>query len=154
MDALVARIQTFARRHPAPTALAVVLVAGLPFLSALAGGQGEGIWLVLDMSIKLAAVILLIYACAWGLRALGNGPRFAARPRPLRLVDTLALGDRRAIHVVRVGDRALIVGATPQQITPLGELTPAELEQWDAAQAADPSAQFASVLSRFTHPAD
>lgn len=44
------------------------------------------------------------------------------RERRLRLVETLALGERRFVAVLNVDGREFLVGATPQSVALLGEL--------------------------------
>lgn len=58
---------------------------------------------------------------------------FRARPRTrrLKLVETLALGDRRFVAILSVNGRELLVGATPQTVALLGEL-PSEANEFDA----------------------
>lgn len=79
---------------------------------------------LIDVAFKLAVVIGLIYGLAWVLRRtsvarLGWAPR---SERSLELVETLALGQQRSIHLVRVGGRVLAVGATPSQVSVLTEI--------------------------------
>ncbi|MBM4361432.1 MAG: flagellar biosynthetic protein FliO, partial [Deltaproteobacteria bacterium] len=51
--------------------------------------------------------------------------RVTARPGgPLELVATLPLGGRRAVHLIRVEGRVLVVGASEAGLTRLGEVEP------------------------------
>lgn len=64
--------------------------------------------------------------------------RARARTRRLKLVETLALGDRRFIAILNVNGRELLVGATPQSVALLGEL-PSAANEFDQCVSFDPS---------------
>lgn len=67
----------------------------------------------------LLIIVGLVVAAGWGLRRFG-GPRFGAAPEgapELRVLNTVGLGDRRSLLVVRFGGRELLVGSTAQAIT-------------------------------------
>jgi flagellar biogenesis protein FliO len=55
----------------------------------------------------------------WGKKT--SGPR--STTGFLKVIDTLAVGNGRTIHLVALGDRVIAVGATTQQLTLLNELT-------------------------------
>ncbi|MGH9466238.1 MAG: flagellar biosynthetic protein FliO [Terriglobales bacterium] len=57
----------------------------------------------------------------WDLRRWLAKPR-GRRQRRLRLLETLALGERRFVGLVMVDGRELLVGATPHSMTLLAEL--------------------------------
>lgn len=111
------------------TALSAALVLGLGGLSALllAWGGAAGTetqdappWAAAELAAKLLAVLALAYGSVWLLRRAGPGARWRSQQeRPLEVLDTLHLGQQRAIHLVRVGRKTLVVGVTPQQITRL-----------------------------------
>lgn len=93
---------------------------------------------------RIALVLLLtvgatvaLAACAKGLQAR---PR-AGRGRMLSLVDVLSLGPQRSLFVVAAGGRQLLLAATPQGVTSLGELGPAPLP----APAAPPATEAVSA---------
>jgi flagellar biogenesis protein FliO len=65
--------------------------------------------------------ILLAASLAWlrrrGLwRPAGNGT-WRRRPRQLELVDRLSLTSQHSLHLVRLGERAILVGRSPSGIT-------------------------------------
>ncbi len=83
----------------------------------------------LRMVASLAAVLLLLFVVA----------RFARRGRPrgngpeISVVSRCTVGSKASVAVVRLGDRALVVGVTDQNVTllsesPLADLAPAEDE--------------------------
>lgn len=69
----------------------------------------------------LLIVVGLVVAAGWGLRRFG-GARFGS-PRDdapeLRVLNSVALGDKRSLVVVRFAGRELLVGSTAQSLTVL-----------------------------------
>jgi flagellar biogenesis protein FliO len=114
----------------------------------------DSVGLLTQLGTRAGLAILLVVGAMAFLRRL---PRFRApllgRPPSLRIIETAALGQSRALHLIEAGSRSLLIGATPSQIALLADLTgdPAP----DAA-AADPEpsaftagpAGFAAVLAR------
>ncbi len=101
---------------------------------SLGGGQ------LVSLAWRLALVVIIIAVSIVGLRWWGKrtaGPR--STTGFIRVIDTLAIGTGRTIHLVAMGDRVIAVGATPQQLSLLNELS-----DEDAA----------SILSRTAQPAD
>jgi flagellar biogenesis protein FliO len=78
----------------------------------------------------VAVVALLIVSLRLLKRAgLGSTPRGAAH---LRLLETLPLGERRVLYIVAIGERRLIIGASPTGMSAIGEAGADEI-------AADPT---------------
>lgn len=76
-------------------------------------------------------VIALLLALLWSLKKLQRQALF--RPRPdarLQVVETLAIGPRQKIALLRLNDCEVLVGITAQQMTALA--------QWPAPIAAAP----------------
>lgn len=81
-----------------------------------AGGAFSLIW-------RLGLVVVVIGGSIFGLRWWNrrvSGPR--STTGYLRIVDTLAFQGGRSVHLVAVGERVLVVGATTQQLSFLTEL--------------------------------
>jgi len=98
--------------------------------------------LAASITLKLAFVIALIYGCMYALKRWPGG-WFAASKKRVALLETTRLSPRQALHLVQVGDRTLLVGATDQAVTLLTEVAlPA------AGEAAQPAAP------AFTHALD
>jgi flagellar biogenesis protein FliO len=85
---------------------------------------------VLDLSLKLVAVLALAYGSLVVLKRLGIGgagsgtsPAHTTSIEGLRVMSTLALAPNRSIHVVRAPDgKTLLLGATPGQVNLIAEL--------------------------------
>ncbi len=85
---------------------------------------------VVQYLLSFALVVGLLVSLLWALKRLQLSPTFTRRDQRLRVVETLSLGARTKIALVRCDGREVLVGITPAQITPLGT--------WRAAGAAAP----------------
>jgi flagellar biogenesis protein FliO len=95
---------------------------------------------IVQTLVTLVAVCALALLVLWGARRVGIG-----RPSgPLELRGHLPLDARRAIYLVKVGDRAFVVGVGEGGFTKLGEIPMSELP----AAVEAPAASFADVLAR------
>ena len=83
-----------------------------------------------------------LYGALWGLRRVQGAP---ARG-PLEVIARQPLDGRRAIYLVRVGKRVIIVGATDGALTRLGSTSLDSIERELPAKA--PATSFRDVLSR------
>lgn len=80
-----------------------------------------GIWG--GILIPLAIVIALIYAALKGLKYVnGRVAKVSSNARVLESLDVLPLSQNGSIHLVRVGQRVLAVGASSQQLSVLADL--------------------------------
>ncbi len=98
---------------------------------------------VLETLVTLLGVCALAVVVLAGARRLGVG-----RPAgPVSLVGRLGLDGRRAVYLVRAGNRIFVVGASEAGLASLGELSAEELG--DTAEAPT-GGGFAAVLARAT----
>ncbi len=95
--------------------------------------------------LKLAVVVLLMVAAAWIMRRLQGGS-WKAVERQVKVIETTHLSPRRAIHLVQIGDRKLLIGATDQAISLLTEIDD------QPAEATEPDAVFSELLSVAANP--
>lgn len=96
----------------------------------------------------LACVVGLIYAVHWVLKKYGNGRPGVSNVGAAGVIDVLAttpLGPDRALHLVRVGDEVVLVGATSQSLTHLRTLS--STGSVDATAAAMGGADFQRQLA-------
>jgi flagellar biogenesis protein FliO len=122
---------------------------------AAAGGQPAGSAIVgmgdlVGLVVKTAVVVALLGASLWVLRRYaGTAVRSGGRTGAITMADTLPLAQGRAVYVLDVGDRALLVGATPQQLTLLGEVRDAAvLDRLRAPVRRDPAPSLAGLVER------
>ncbi len=114
------------------------------------GGFSMGGGQLVSLAWRLALVVVIIAVSIVGLRWWGKrtaGPR--STTGFIRVIDTLAIGTGRTIHLVAMGDRVIAIGATAQQLTFLNELREEDAAGilTRTAQAAEqPLANFATEL--------
>lgn len=123
----------------------------LPFLAhdrseAEAPGAGG---LLLRTLGALLLIVGLIIAASWGIKRMG-GARFGAAQTDapeLRVLASVALGDKRSLAIVRFGERNLLVGSTAHSITLLAE--DAEEANEGYASATMPKARSVAELLQY-----
>lgn len=103
--------------------LAVVATVGLAALVLPgddAGGVGDEATLALRLLVSFGIVIGLIYLSLYALKRFTS---FSARKgRILRNVESLRLAPRQAVHLIQVGDRTFLIGATDGGLQTLAEV--------------------------------
>ncbi len=100
---------------------------GLQTMQAPSTGSDLG-RMLLEMLLVLGGVCLLAYAVLrWGLRRLVGAD--SPGDGPIEIVARRQLGNDRAISIVRVGSRTLVIGESDGGLTRLAELdAPDELQ--------------------------
>jgi len=96
-----------------------------------------------QVSGVLAAIIILILACAWVAKRFGFASRRSGS-QTLNISASCSLGQRERVVIVDVDDARLVLGVTAQQITHLHTL-PAKPQQ-ETPDAAEPKPDFRQVL--------
>jgi len=85
---------------------------------------------VVKMISALAIVIALVYGALYMLRRLmGRRLKGAGGTGSLEVLETTFVGQHKAISLVRVGQRSVLVGVTDNQISTLTELDAEETEE-------------------------
>ena len=71
----------------------------------------------------LLLIVGLIAAAGWGLRYFGiiNFGKSPGETTGLQVLNTVPLGERRSLTIVKFGARTLLIGSTPQGLTLLAE---------------------------------
>ena len=100
--------------------------------------------LLTQVSSVLAAIILLILACAWLAKRLGFTPKRGVRGSDLTVSASCQVGQRERVVIVDVEDARLVLGVTGQQITHLHTLPPKP--QQDNPEPPAATADFRQVL--------
>ncbi len=95
---------------------------------------------VLNMMLGLFAIVLLIMVIAWAMRRFTHLPGYTGGQ--IKLTGTLAMGTRERIALVEVGDKAILLGVTPQNINTLYVFDRDEIPEQDARS------DFAAKLQR------
>lgn len=97
-------------------------------------------WSLLMMFVVLAAIPLVL----WALKRLQTIRPAGGGALPMQVAAQLALGPRERVVMLRVGDRQLLLGVTPQQITLLADDEAAPRPPASASPAS--TSAFSSVL--------
>jgi flagellar protein FliO/FliZ len=85
---------------------------------------------MVKMVCALALVIALVYSALYMLRRLmGRRLKGSGGAGSLEVLETAYVGQHKAISLVRVGQRSVLVGVTDNQITTLTELDVEETEE-------------------------
>jgi len=78
----------------------------------------------LQYGLSFAFVIALLLGMLFLLRKLQSGQAFARKEQRLQVIESLSLGPRQKLALVRVDGACVLVGITASQITALGPLDP------------------------------
>jgi flagellar biosynthetic protein FliO len=102
-------------------------------------GQGEGFVASARYFLSVLFYLILLSAMIWGvvwlLKRYGgkssilgalSGMRTSSGRGSMRILETLPMGQGRAIHLVQIGEKVLVVGATPQSLTLIAEIADAK----------------------------
>jgi flagellar biosynthetic protein FliO len=142
MDALLARFRADARLKWGAIGVGVLAAAGV-ILYFAAGGDSSSdslAALAAQMLAKTALVLGLLFLTLAGLK---RWQTTGVRTRRLSVVETLRLSPRQSLHLVRVGERYLLIGASESQVSLLTEVT-----ELPAADAGSPSSAFVQLLDQ------
>lgn len=102
----------------------------------------------IDVVIKLALVLALVYISMIGLRWLKKGKTHHIKTSAtINVLETTGLAPGRSLHLVVVGEKTLLLGATDNQISLLAELPDA------AVPLPEETEDFARVMSAQTEAA-
>ncbi len=114
-----------------------------------ASGMSAGT--MFGLIIKVGIVAALLGGSLWLLRRYaGNTARGAGRTGVVTIADTIALAQGRALYVIDLGASALVVGATTQQFTLLGEVTDGEVLSRLRAGSVRQASPLSDITGRFT----
>lgn len=75
----------------------------------------------INVLFKLGIVVLLIYASLYILRRFQSG-KLGSSPKQLSILETTHLSPRQALHLVKVGEQVILLGATDQSLSLLAEV--------------------------------
>jgi flagellar biosynthetic protein FliO len=98
---------------------------------------------------KLAVVLLLILACSVFIRRWSQPGLKGRKKQQMQVIETVRLSPKQAIHIVTVGDRQLLIGATDQNVSLLTAVD-LDLKPVDAPIAVpEAKTDFGSLLQAF-----
>src|SRR5579872_867142 len=83
----------------------------------------------------LALVALLLYGLYWSVRFLAQGRMLTlGRSRLVSIVESMFLSQNNSVHVVKIGRRYYLVGASSGHISLISELPADEVEPFIETQ--------------------
>src|SRR5581483_267451 len=104
--------------------------------------SGESAGLV----VKIGIVAAILGGSLWLLRRYaGTTNRGGGHTGAITIADTIVLAQGRALYIVDVGDRALVLGATPQQLTYVADLTDPDVLEKLRAEPVRPVSPLAGI---------
>lgn len=79
-----------------------------------------------ELFLKMMLSVLLVVVL--GIAAIYISKKFGARitnlpGRQIRIIETLRLGPRKAVHLLKIGNQRLLISSTGESITKLADLT-------------------------------
>jgi len=90
------------------------------------GGNGGG-WLDwVQPAVALAVVVALILCLRYALRRLGRAGVLKARTGAIDVLAQRSLSAKHQLYLVRMGERLVLVGASPEGLSTLCEVTDPE----------------------------
>lgn len=96
----------------------------LPTLAQTGTYEGPSLaWATARVLLALLVVLPLVYLVA---KALSRHASRWAKGRAVRVIDTAVLGPNRWVHLIEVAGRILVVGATPERVSLLSEISEPE----------------------------
>ncbi len=100
--------------------------------------------------LALAVVALMLGGLYALVRGLARGRVLSSADRRLvTVLESTALGQHTAVHVVKVGNNYFLLGAGNGHVTALGELGCNDVETWLAEQRTLIGVQRASLVDAF-----
>jgi flagellar biosynthetic protein FliO len=84
-----------------------------------------------ELFLKMMGAVVLIIALGVGLVYVSKRflPKMGAVPgRQIQITETVPLGARKALHLVEVGGRKVLIGSTAERITMLADVSNGFLE--------------------------
>jgi flagellar biosynthetic protein FliO len=102
-------------------------------------GKGEGfgspVRYFLSVVFYLILLTAMIWGVVWALKRYGGkssvlaalaGMRTSSGRGSMRILETLSLSQGRALHLIQIGEKILVVGATAQSVALIAEIADAQ----------------------------
>jgi flagellar biosynthetic protein FliO len=160
----MSRIITFIRKWFETSSTKQKLVASLTVVSILATGillsfgsgsettsdpLGSTPFYFVGAFVKLLVVLLLIVGCSLIFRRwLQVGPG-GKSVRQMRLIETIRLSPKQALHLIVVGDQKLLIGATDQNVSLITQVEDAFNPTPAGEAQIQPGLDFGSLIQSF-----
>ena len=83
-----------------------------------------------ELTVRIAFSLLVVLGIMWGLAKVARRPLGVRRAGVLAVLGRQQLSKGASVAIVRVADRALVLGVTDGQVNLLGEVDPAMIEEY------------------------
>ncbi len=103
----------------------------------------------LSAFVKLLAVLLLIVGSSVIFRRWLQPGMTGKTTRQMRLLETIRLSPKQALHLVLIGDQKLLIGATDQNVSLIAPVEASLVPIPEEASQPQPGLDFASMLRSF-----
>lgn len=103
----------------------------------------------LGVLVKLVGVLLLIVLSSILFRRWFQPGLNGKSTRQLRLLETVRLSPKQALHLVSIGDQQLLIGATDQNVSLITQVEPSMMATELASVETHPAPDFGSLLQVF-----
>jgi flagellar protein FliO/FliZ len=84
---------------------------------------------VVELALRIAFSLLVVFGLLWALARLARRPLAGRRGGALRVLARQQLSRNSSVAVVRVADRALVLGVTDAGVSLLADADPALFEE-------------------------
>jgi len=102
---------------------------------------------MIELTVRIIFSLLVVFGLLWGLAKLARRPLAGRGGGFLQVVARQQLTRGSAVAVVKVADRALVLGVTEQSVTLLADADPALFEEKQSSPAAATERLAGSALS-------
>ena len=137
------------RLQSTPSAEPLPLKAHSPASRADSGKPPSGLQSVATVGGSLALVLGIFFAIAWAIRRASPGSQGTLPGEAFEVLGRGPLANRQQVHLLRCGNKLLLVSVTPTGAQPLTEISdPAEVERLSGLcrQTRSPAASFRQVF--------
>lgn len=131
-------------------ALAQEAGAEAPAVGGSVAGYDTADWLNLALRLGLVLIVIwvAIVAMRWWVRRM-NGATGGGSGRMLQVLESRSLGPNRSLQLVKLGNRAVLLGVTSERINAVLEVTdPAEVERLATPPATSEPTSFRDAIAR------
>jgi len=90
---------------------------------------------VFRMLGSLALVIALLVLLLWSLRKLQGKMNSHNAGRRLQIIESISVGTRQKVALIRVGEREVLIGISPTQINGISSWPDAPLQSTDFSES-------------------
>ena len=149
-------LETSSKKQKIIAALTLVGVLATGTLMSMGGASsaandplGSTPFYYLSAVVKLMVVLLLIVGTSIVARRWFPFGPIGKTERQMQLIETIRLSPKQALHLVRIGDQQMVIGATDQNVTLIASFDGEPDPVPGSESQPQPGADFASLVRSF-----